>query len=135
MFVDQFGNLLPEGTTLQVPSLVDHTGFVAYTQAGQQVMLHNSKKRRRAAMTTPEEFNDGNLPVVTVRFPQTPEEGALIVQRAWQDVQSGRRWTWFDNCQDFVSRALTGQNGSPTRNLLVGLFAVGFVFAVVVNSK
>lgn len=73
---------------MRVPSYYNHTGFVAYTQIGEQVMLHNSKKLGRAAMTTPKEFSSG-LPVVVDRLPQNMEEAVRIVQYAWEDVQRG----------------------------------------------
>jgi hypothetical protein len=134
-FTDQVGNPLPAGAKVRVPSLFNHTGIIAYTDVGQQVVLHNSKKRGHAAVTAPEELNNGNLPVVVDWLPQTPEEGARTVQRALEDVQRGVRWSWFDNCQDFVSRALKGQNGSPRRDyiFLTGLCVLGLVF--VANSK
>jgi len=86
-------------------------------------------------MTTPEEFNNNTFPVVFDEPLPSPAQGALAVQRAWAEVQRGVLWTWFDNCQDFVNRARKGQNGSPTRNLVFGMCALGLLLAVAVNSK
>src|ERR1700688_1410527 len=100
MFTDQFGNLPPQGTVVRVPSLANHTGLIAYNEFSQQVVLHNSKARGRAAVTTPEEFNNKTLPIVFEQPFPSPSQGALAVQRACADVQRGVRWTLFDNCQD-----------------------------------
>lgn len=130
MFVDQNGNPLPSGTVLRVPALYDHEGIVGYDAAGQQVMLHNSKRRGRAALTGPDEFNEGH-PIVVVRGPQNPQQANRVVQKAWEDVQRQRPWSWFDNCQDFVSRAYDDQSGSMTRNFVVGgLIVAGLLFSV-----
>ncbi len=48
MFVDEYRRPLPGGTALRVVGPADHEGIVAYTQFGEQVMLHNSKKLGRA---------------------------------------------------------------------------------------
>jgi len=136
MFLDQTGKPLPGGTALGVPALNHHEGIVAYNSAtGEQVMLHNSKKRGCAAMTVPEEFNNGHLPVVILRGPQNLEQATSVVRRAWQDVQSGRRWTVFDNCQDFVSRAYTGRSGSMTRTFIVGTAIAAGVLAALSGNR
>ena len=127
-FVDEHGRLLPGGTALQDPCTL-HEGIVAYAQTGQQVMLHRSKKLGRSAMTLPDAFTDGSCQIVRKRVPQSPAEGQDVVRRAWNDVQRGTPWTWFDNCQDFVNSAYTGRDGSPTRDFfVVGLLVAGFLF-------
>jgi len=131
IFGDQSNRPLAQATVVRVPSPINHVGIIAYDDLGQQIVLHNSKKRGYAAATSPDEFNDGNLQVVIDRPPASSVEGAEIVQRAWSDVQRGVRWSWFNNCQDFVNRAVQGRNGSPTRDLVFGLCALGVVaFAV-----
>jgi len=133
-FMDESGRPLPEGTVLRDPE-THHTGLIAYDQIGRQIALHLSKRLGRAVASPPEEMNDGIRPMVVDRYPQTPEEGSRAVQHAWAEVQRGVRWTWFNNCQDFVSRAYKGQSGSPTRDLIFGgLCVVGLLFAVA-NSK
>ncbi|MGA8150899.1 MAG: hypothetical protein WB952_08115 [Terriglobales bacterium] len=127
-FVDEYGRPLLGGTALQDPCTL-HEGIVAYdARTGQQVMLHNSKQIGRSAMTLPEAFTTGGCQTVRTRVPQSPADAEAVVQSAWSDVQSGRPWAWFDNCQDFVNRAYTGQDGSHTRTLV----AVGILMAVVV---
>jgi hypothetical protein len=133
VFVDQFGRPHSEGTVLEVPSLVHHQGIVAYTTFGEQVIIHNSKKLGRAVVSKAEELNDG-YPVIALRIPSTPEEGARIVRAAWADVQRGVRWAAFDNCQDFVSRAVTGQNGSKSRNFLAGAALVATLVFVIASA-
>ena len=124
-FSDANGNPWPRGAVLRVPTLFDHEGVVGYHPwTGEQVMLQNSKRFRRKVATTPQQFNEGR-PYVVVSVPSTPEEGVLIEQRAWADVQTGTAWGWFDNCQDFASRAVAGKNGSSTRNLFLGLTFLG----------
>jgi len=129
-FVDEYNRPLPGGTALQDPCTL-HEGIVAYhSQTGQQVMLHRSKKIGRSAMTIPEEFSDGRCQPVRKRVPQSHAEAQAVVQRAWNDVQLGTRWTWWSNCQDFVSAAYGGQ-GSPTRAIVIGVLAVAGVFFAV----
>ncbi len=86
-------------------------------------------------MTTTKEFNNGHLQVVVSRNPRNSEHASLIVQRAWQDIQSGRRWTAFDNCQDFVSRAYEGKDGSMTRNAIFGALAVSGVLLALSGDR
>ena len=131
MYLDQFGNPLPAGTALRVPALFHHQGIVDYDDAtGEQVMLHNSKKRGQVAQTDPSEFNNGRFPVALAR-PLPVDRLPVIVRSAREDVQSGRRWTVFDNCQDFVSRAYDGHDGSATRTFIVGALLVsGLLWAL-----
>jgi hypothetical protein len=126
-FADQNGNPWPRGTVLEVPTLFDHQGIVDYDPwTGQQIMLHNSKKRRCAAVTRPPDFSEGR-DYLAVFVPQDCEQGSLIVQEARREVELGVAWTVFDNCQDFVSRVLRGKNGSKTRDFIVG---VGLALAI-----
>ncbi len=132
-FVDEFNRPLPGGTALKDPRSL-HEGIVGYVlQTGQQVMLHKSPRIGRAAITQPSVFADGKRPLVRTRVPQSPAEAQAVLQRAVAEVQSGTPWTLFDNCEDFVSRAYTGQSGSPTRNAVLGILAV-FVICAFVSS-
>jgi hypothetical protein len=127
-------NWLPAGSVLEVqaqvgPFTVPHPGILAYVY-GQPVMLHKSKKIGKSAISSISEFADGKTPCI--RFvPSSQDEGARIVQSAAGEVSRGAPWTVGDNCQDFVSRAITGQDGSPSRNGLVLGCVLGalFVFA------
>lgn len=124
-FVDEFNRPLPGGAALKNPCTL-HEGIVAYNRYnGQQVMLHKSPSIGRAAMTDPSVFADGKCQLVRTRVPESPAHAEAIVQRAWAEVQRSATWTLFDNCEDFVSRAYTGQGGSATRNFSLGLVAVG----------
>jgi hypothetical protein len=131
-FVDEFNRPLPAGTALKDPRTL-HEGIVGYAQTGQQVMLHKSPRIGRAAITEPSVFADGKRPLVRTRVPQSPAETQAVLHRAFAQVQSGARWTFFDNCEDFVSRSYTGQSGSPTRNVVLGILAV-FVLCAFVSS-
>jgi hypothetical protein len=46
------------------------------------------------------------------------------------EVERGIPWTVVDNCEDLVSRAVTGHDGSPTRNALIGLGLCGLCLLV-----
>ncbi|MBI3664324.1 MAG: hypothetical protein HY234_14910 [Acidobacteria bacterium] len=106
-----------------------HSGIIERTWKG-PVVHQNSKKLGRAVTTSFEEFTEGNPAQVTY-IPQSAAEGSLIVRRALNDVARGIPWTVVDNCEDLVSRAVTGRNGSPTRKALVGvgLFGLALFFA------
>jgi hypothetical protein len=123
-FVDEFNRPLPGGTVLKDPCSL-HEGIVAYAlPAGQQVILHKSPRLGRPAMTEPTQFVDGNCRLVRKKVPQSPAQANVVVQRAFAEVQSGGTpWTLWDNCEDFVSRAYTGQGGSETRNFALCLLA------------
>ena len=133
-FLDEFGQPLPGGTVLKDPRTL-HEGIVAYMQfTGQQVMLHKSPTIGRAAMTEPSQFSDGKSKLVITRRPQSPAEAEAIIQRAWAEIQRGSRWTIFDNCEDFVSRAYTGHSGSATRNFVACCLALVSVCALAVGA-
>jgi hypothetical protein len=106
-----------------------HAGIIGYLETGQQVVAHNSKQHGRAVITLPEHFNDGHIPIRETSRPPTPLKADEIWQSAVNDVLRGVPWLPGDNCQDLVSRALTGHNGSPTRNVLVGLAVLIAVIA------
>jgi hypothetical protein len=125
MMVDQRGRPLPKGTAIDLMPYSPHAGVVGYTEVGQQVIAHNSKRHGRAVITLPEDFNEGGrIPVRATSLPKTPGDADRIWQSAVNDVSRGVRWLPGDNCQDLVSRALTGHNGSPTRNALIALAAL-----------
>jgi hypothetical protein len=118
-FVDEFNRPLPAGTALKDRCTL-HEGLVAYSPNGQQVMLHKPLLKR-PVITPPSEFADGKCQLVRTRVPQSLAEAQAVLQRAVAEIQRGTPWTVFDNCEDFVSRAYTGQSGSATRNLVVFL--------------
>jgi hypothetical protein len=105
---------------------VPHPGVLAYDACGQPLVLHNSKKTGGKAVTSVAEFNDGQQPRVTW-VPSSWAEGYQVVQNAGNDVALGGQWSFADNCQDFVNRAVTGRTGSPTRDLFLGLALLGLL--------
>ncbi len=131
VIVDKSGNLLPKGTAIDLMPYSPHAGIVGYL-AGQQVVAHNSKQHGRAVVTPPEGFNDGHVPIRETSRPRTPADAGRIWQSAVNDVALGVPWLPGDNCQDLVSRAVTGRNGSPTRDAIVGLAAI--IVIVVLGS-
>jgi hypothetical protein len=132
-YIDEQGNLLPHGTIVDLQPRSPHAGIVGYDEFGTQVVVHNSKKFGQAVVSLPEDFNDANLPVRYTRLPVNAQDGQRIWQNAISDVARGVRWSPWNNCQDFVSRAVSGQNGSPTRDLLFGIAAL--ITAVVLLPK
>jgi hypothetical protein len=125
IFVDESGRHLPKGTVIDLQPYSPHAGLIGYNAWGQQVVAHNSKKHTQAVVTWPQDFNDGHIPFRIVRYPGSVQEGERIWQSAIMDVERGVPWLPGDNCQDFVSRAVTGHNGSPTRDAVVGLGIFG----------
>ena len=126
---------LPDGTMLKTTAYwgglpFTHYGIVQRAWNGQVSIHHNSKKIGHAATTDSYGFSDGNL-VFVESIPQTPGEGWLRAERARADVERGLPWTVVDNCEDFVSRAVTGHRGSPTRNAFVGLTVFGLALFLV----
>jgi hypothetical protein len=122
ILTDEYGQPLPEGTILDLQPRSPHTVVVGYDEWGQQIIGHNSKDHRQAVLSWPEEFNDsGRIPFRVVRYPISLEEGQKIWQRVLWDVQRKVRWLPLDNCQDLATRAVTGHNGSPTRDAIVAV--------------
>ncbi len=129
VITDQFGKLLPKGASIDLMPHSPHAGIVGYLETGEQVVAHNSKQHGRAVVTLPEGFNDGSIPVRETSRPPNAFEAERIWRSAVNDVSRGVRWLPADNCQDLVSRAVKGHNGSPTRNALVILALVIAVIA------
>jgi hypothetical protein len=122
---------LPDGTALKTTAYFGgipftHYGIVQRAWNGQVLIHHNSKKIGHAATTDFHEFT-GAEPAFIDSIPPTAGEGWLRAERARADVARGIAWTVGDNCEDMKSRALTGRPGSPTRDTLVGLTALGLV--------
>jgi hypothetical protein len=126
ILTDEYGRPLPKGTILDLQPHSPHTVVVGYNSWGQQVIGHNSKRHGRAVVAWPKEFNDGGrIPFRIVRYPVSLQEGEKIWQSVVWDVERGVRWLPGDNCQDLATRAVTGRNGSPTRDAIVGLGIFG----------
>ena len=108
--------------------------IIDYAWNGEQVLLEQSKQHKKPRVASSEEYCD--TPFVISRVPTSPEHGLRIVQHAYAEIQAGAPWTAFDNCQDFVSRAYTGRNGSKTRNFVFGALAVvGLVGMAAASSR
>lgn len=120
VLVDEHGQLPPAGTVIGSQPRSPHVGLIGYDSLRHQFTSHNSKARGRCVVTWPEEFCEwGRLPVSVIRYPISAQEGVQIWENSLVDVRRGLLWSGFDNCQDFVSRAVTGRNGSPTRDAVV----------------
>lgn len=134
-FNDPNGFPLPGGMAIKFPTIFDHEAIIAYDYwSGEQMLLEKSKKHKRPTYTSPEEYR--GIPFIISRVATSPEHAARIVQHASAEIESGGTpWTPFDNCQDFVNRAYKGQNGSPTRDLAIGLAACGLLFTAVMSSR
>jgi hypothetical protein len=133
-FCDANNCPLAQGTAIKFPSLVRHEAIIDYAWNGQQVLLEKSKKQKSPTVTSPEEYR--NIPFIISRIPASPEHGLRIVQHAYAEIQAAAPWTAFDNCQDFVSRAYTGRDGSETRNFVFGALAVlGLVGVAAASSR
>jgi len=117
---------LPDGTVLEVMvGMIPHEGILQRWWYGSLLVHHNSKRHGGAVTTSFSVFSEGR-PVRVLHIPQTAEESHQITQSARNDVARGIPWTVGDNCQDLVSRAVEGKNGSRTRDAVVvgGLFGL-----------
>jgi hypothetical protein len=133
-FCDTNNCPLAQGTAIKFPSLVQHEAIIDYAWNGEAVLLEKSKQHRKPRAASTEEYR--NVPFVISRVPSSPAHGLRIVQHAYAEIQAGAPWTAFDNCQDFVSRAYTGRNGSETRNFVFGALAVvGLVGMAAASSR
>ena len=131
---DENGNLPPEGTVVEFPSQFDHQAIIAYTEWGEQVLLEKTLLRGGPTVTNPEEYR--GVTHVIARRPNSQQHGVLIVRRSIAEVEAGKPWTIFDNCQDFVSRAYDGKSGSKTRSACFGVAALlGLVGIAAASSQ
>jgi hypothetical protein len=125
---------LPDGTTVKTTAYwaglpFTHYGILQRAPNGQVLIHHNSKKIGHAATTDIQGFADDNLVFVDV-IPLSLGTGWERAERARADVQRGIPWTIDNNCEDMKSRALTGRNGSPTRDALIGMGLFGLAFFI-----
>ncbi|HXR16827.1 MAG TPA: hypothetical protein VN777_11580 [Terriglobales bacterium] len=133
-FCDVNMNRLPEGTAIKFPSMIRHEAIIAYNFYGQQVLLEKSKKYGKPTVANPEEYR--GIPFEISRNPSSPSHGIHILEHAYAEIQAGgTRWTPFDNCQDFVSRAYAGRNGSETRNFVLGALALAGIAGIAAASS
>lgn len=129
---------IPAGSVLEMqatigPVSVRHPGILGYTSLGQPMVAHNSKRHGRPVVEPLAEFAEGQTPQLTPQLayrPSSAEEGEAIIRSANADLQRGQAWTPWNNCEHFVSRAVTGKNHSPSWAAIVvvgvglGLFAL-----------
>jgi hypothetical protein len=133
-FCDANLNRLPQGTAIKFPSMIRHEAIIAYDFYGQQVLLEKSKKYGKPTVTNPEEYR--GIPFEISRTPSSPAHGIQIVERAYAETQGGgTKWTPLDNCQDFVSRAYAGRNGSETRNFVFAALALAGLVGLAAASS
>jgi hypothetical protein len=123
-FYDKSGIPWVRGTAIALLPFPQHAGFIDYTANGEQVILHKSKQRGRAVVTWPEEFDEGHIPYQVIRVPDADQQANEWLRAAYAEIERGSAWSVFDNCQDFVWRPITGHNGSPTRDSVLGVAAV-----------
>jgi hypothetical protein len=116
---------LPDGSILEVlVGLIPHQGVLERTWRGEPLVHQNSKQHGRAVTTSFSEFSSGRA-VRVLQIPRTAAERHQITQSARNDVARGIPWTVGDNCQDLISRAVTGRNGSKTRDAVLGMGLLG----------
>jgi hypothetical protein len=129
MFTSSDGIPWPRGTAIALGPFPQHSGFIDYTFGGEQIIVHKSKRQGGAVVTSPEEFNENQYVYRVVRIPADQYEAQTWLAIAYAAVERGDPWSEFDNCQDFLSQAIDGRRGSPTRDDLVGAtFTLGLLW-------
>ena len=121
-FTDRHGKPWPRGTIIMLEPFPQHCGFLDYTSIGEQILLHKSKREGRAVITGPEGFMDRPARY-RVRVPASDQQADEWLRYAYAGIEAGSPWMLFDECQDFVSRAVSGRAGSPTRDGILGCLA------------
>ena len=124
IFFDQNGKPWPRATVVLPEPFPQHWGMLDYLPTGEQIVLHKSKKLGQAVVTWPHEYMDrpGRYRVLV---PRTDQQADEWLNRAYAGVEAGELWLPFDDCQDFISRAISGHDGSPTRDGIVGALVFG----------
>jgi hypothetical protein len=123
---------LPQGTVVEFPSQMFHQAIVAYNIYGQQMLLEKTWLHGKPTVTNPEAYRGVSYHIA--RRPRSAQHSVQIVNRALAEIQEGKQWTIFDNCQDFVSRVYDGKNGSKTRDIGFGLLAMFGLVGLVLKS-
>ena len=129
---------LPDGTVVKTTAYwfglpFTHYGVKQRTSVGGAMIHHNSKRIGKASTTDLQGFSGGS-PVFVHSIPQTIREGWVRAERARADVERGIQWTVVDNCEDFISRAVTGHDGSPTRSVFVGAGLLAVLIFIALKS-
>jgi hypothetical protein len=123
-FFDQNGKPWPRASVVLPEAFPQHWGMLDYLPTGEQIVLHKSKKLGQAVVTWPHEYMDrpGRYRVLVPRSDQQADEW---LNGAYIGVEIGELWLPFDDCQDFISRAVTGHDGSPTRDGILSALVFG----------
>lgn len=123
LFIMPSGQPWPRGTAITLLPFPQHSGFIDYTPDGRQIMVHKSKQHG-AITTWPSDFNPKGYAYRILRVPANEQEADEWLSFAHAAVERGDSWDGLDNCQDFISQAVEGRKGSPTRDGLVGAAVV-----------
>lgn len=123
LFIMPNGQPWPRGTAIALLPFPQHSGFIDYTPDGRQIMVHKSKQHG-AITTWPSDFNPKGYAYRILRIPANEQEADEWLSFAHAAVERGDSWDGLDNCQDFISQAVEGRKGSPTRDGLVGAAVV-----------
>jgi hypothetical protein len=117
----------PDGTIIEttVFGVIPHPGLLDHAADGTPIVYHNSKEHGESVATSLGEFaGDGVIRLVSA--PANPEQSWVRLSSARHDVALRVPWSPDNNCQDSISRANTGHDGSPTRDALVAVGVVTF---------
>lgn len=123
-FLDQSGKPWPRATVILPEPFPQHWGMLDYLRTGEQIVLHKSKRLGQAVVTWPYEYMD-RPERYRVFVPRSGQQADEWLNRAYAGVETGEPWLPFDDCQDFISRAVTGRDGSPTRDGILGALFFG----------
>ncbi len=123
LFIMPNGQPWPRGTAVALLPFPQHSGFIDYTPDGRQIIVHKSKQHG-AITTWPSDFNPEGYAYRILRIPANEQEADEWLSFAHAAVGRGDSWDGLDNCQDFISQAVEGRKGSPTRDGLVGAAVV-----------
>ncbi len=67
------------------------------------------------------------FPYQVIRIPETDQHANEWLRVAYAEIERDSAWSVFDNCQDFVWRPITGHNGNPTRDAVLGVTAIAAI--------
>jgi len=135
----QHGNWIPGGV-LRVYSKrrgVWHFGIPAFPSPSGPMVMHGSKDRGVFALTSYEEFAEGQ-PTQYTWIPESLEQQQAVLSRA--ESMIGRPFRLLNaNCEDFVNGIITGLPRSPQREkaltTLLLIVLVGGCLAALAQPK
>lgn len=122
------------GGEMYYPGQILETDKLGFRHEGLYVggnqVIHSSPRQGGVAISSLLEFSGpAGVKLSTLYKPKVSAE--QMVFNAYRQLQAGRKWWPWDNCQNFISEVAGQQSDSPQwRQFFVGVCLVGGIFTL-----